>query len=214
MNEKRYRVVALGKPSSQEQSQWYMQRYVTQFPSDGEMVLFDRSWYSRAMVEPVFGFCTEAQYESFMRSVVGFEEDLIRGGFILVKLYFSVSKREQQRRFERRRTDPLRSWKLSEVDVQAQELWQEFTERKYHMLRQTHTLSCPWTIIRSNDKQQARLNAIKVVLNAVDYHHRDPELDFTPDPDIVVPGDREIKAMANRTKDRRRGTDRRRKRGG
>lgn len=195
MNEKRYRVVALGKPSSEEQSQWYMQRYVSQFPSDGEMVLFDRSWYNRAMVEPVFGFCTDGQYESFMRSVVGFEEDLIRGGFILLKLYFSVTKKEQQRRFDSRRNDPLRSWKLSEVDMQAQELWDDFTERKYDMLCRTHTLSAPWTIIRSNDKQQARMNAMKMILNAVDYADRDVDLDFTPDPRIVVPGDLEIKMM-------------------
>ncbi len=195
MNEKRYRVVALGKPSSEEQSQWYMQRYVTQFPSDGEIILFDRSWYNRAMVEPVLGFCSDDQYESFMRNVVGFEEDLIRGGFIVVKLYFSVTKKEQQRRFNNRKNDPLRSWKLSEVDLQAQDLWDEFTRRKYNMLARTHTLSCPWTVIRSNDKQKARLNAMKVILNAVDYADRNPKLDFDPDQKVVIPGDLEIKLM-------------------
>ncbi len=195
MNEKRYRAVALGKPSVEEQSQWYMQRYVSQFPADGEIVLFDRSWYNRAMVEPVLGFCTEDQYESFMRNVVGFEEDLVRGGFIVLKLYFSVTKKEQLRRFESRRNDPLRSWKLSEVDLQAQELWDDFTARKYEMLQRTHTLLCPWTIIRSNDKQKARLNAMKMILNAVDYGGRDTELDFTADPKVVVPGELELKLM-------------------
>ncbi len=195
MNEKRYRVVALGKPNSEEQSQWYMQRYVTQFPSDGEIVLFDRSWYNRAMVEPVLGFCTEDQHESFMRNVVGFEEDLIRGGFIVLKLYFSVTKKEQQRRFNSRKNDPLRSWKLSEVDLQAQDLWDDFTQRKYDMLVRTHTLSCPWTIIRSNDKQKARLNAMKVILNSVDYADRNPDLDFTADQKVVIPGDLETKLM-------------------
>ena len=121
MNEKHYRVVALGKPTEEQRGQWYFQRYVAQFPTASEMVLFDRSWYNRAMVEPVFGFCTDEEYKLFMRGVTGFEKDLVRQGTILVKLYFSVTKEEQQRRFDRRRTDPLRQWKLSEVDVQAQE---------------------------------------------------------------------------------------------
>jgi polyphosphate kinase 2 len=195
MNVKHYRVVALGKPTEEQRSQWYLQRYVAQFPTGGEMVLFDRSWYNRAMVEPVFGFCTEKEHKDFLRGVVGFEKDLVRQGTLLVKLYFSVTKDEQQRRFERRRDDPLRQWKLSEIDVQAQDLWDNFTERKYEMLRRTHTNVAPWTIIRSEDKHIARLNAMRVILNAVDYEDRDPDLDFVPDPTIVLSGAHEVEIM-------------------
>ncbi|MCB1869028.1 MAG: polyphosphate kinase 2 [Gammaproteobacteria bacterium] len=195
MNEKHYRVVALGKPTDHEKSQWFFQKYVRQFPRGGEIVLFDRSWYNRAMVEPVFGFCTDMEYQNFMRGVGGFEKDLVRQGTILIKLYFSVTKEEQARRFERRKTDPLRQWKLSEVDVQAQERWEDFTNVKHEMLKQTHTTHAPWTIIRSNDKHQARLNAMRVILNSVRYSRLDPDLDFVPDPRIVVSGSRELEMM-------------------
>ncbi len=195
MNEKHYRVVALGKPTENEKTEWFFQKYVRQFPRGGEVVLFDRSWYNRAMVEPVFGFCSEDEYKNFMRGVTGFEKDLIRQGTILVKLYFSVTKEEQARRFERRKTDPLRQWKLSEVDVQAQERWDEFTNVKYQMLKKTHTTHAPWKIIRSNDKHQARLNAMKVILNSVPYDRGDTEVDFVPDPNIVVSGSRELETM-------------------
>lgn len=195
MNEKHYRVVAMAKPTEEQRTQWYFQKYVEHFPRGGEMVLFDRSWYNRAMVEPVFGFCTSDEYEAFLRGVVGFEKDLVRQGTILLKLYFSVSKQEQARRFQRRTNDPLRQWKLSEVDVQAQEHWDEFTEMKYQMLKATSTIAAPWTIIRSESKQNARLNAMKVILNSVDYTDRDPELDFSRDPNIVVSGAREIEIM-------------------
>lgn len=195
MNEKHYRVVALGKPTEEQRTEWYFQRYVAQFPTGGEMVLFDRSWYNRAMVEPVFGFCTEHEYRNFMRGVVGFEKDLVRQGTILVKLYFSVTKKEQARRFERRRDDPLRQWKLSEIDVQAQEHWDDFTERKYQMLSRTSTIDAPWTVIRSGDKHRARLNAMKVILNAVDYGPRPKRLDFVPDPTVVLSGAQEIQLM-------------------
>ena len=195
MNEKHYRVVALGKPTEEQRTEWYFQRYVAQFPTGGEMVLFDRSWYNRAMVEPVFGFCTEHEYRNFMRGVVGFEKDLVRQGTILVKLYFSVTKKEQARRFERRRDDPLRQWKLSEIDVQAQEHWDDFTERKYQMLSRTSTIDAPWTVIRSEDKHRARLNAMKVILNAVDYGPRPKRLDFVPDPKVVLSGAQEIQVM-------------------
>jgi len=195
MNEKHYRVVALGKPTDMQRSQWYLQRYVAQFPRGGEMVLFDRSWYNRAMVEPVLGFCTPEEHQNFLRGVVGFEKDLVRQGTILLKLYFSVTKKEQLRRFERRRDDPLRQWKLSEVDLQAQDLWDEFTERKYEMLERTHTNVAPWTIIRSKDKHQARLNAMKVILGAIDYDDRDSALDFVPDREIVVSGSHEVELM-------------------
>ena len=195
MNEKHYRVVALGKPTEQNRTEWYFQRYVAQFPRGGEIVLFDRSWYNRAMVEPVFGFCTRDEYEHFMKGVVGFEKDLVRQGTVLIKLYFSVTKEEQARRFERRRDDPLRQWKLSEIDVQAQEHWEDFTERKYDMLRRTSTAAAPWTIIRSGSKPKARLNAMKVILNSVPYEGRDPDMDFVPDPDVVISGAQEISLM-------------------
>ncbi len=195
MNEKHYRVVALGKPTEEQRTQWFFQKYVAHLPRGGETVLFDRSWYNRAMVEPVFGFCTVEEYKNFMKGVPGFEKDLVRQGLTLIKLYFSVTKEEQARRFERRKTDPLRQWKLSEVDVQAQERWDEFTNVKYTMLKRTHTASCPWTIIRSNDKHQARINAMKVILNSVPYERLNPDLDFVPDPDIVVSGAREIELM-------------------
>ncbi|MCB1829368.1 MAG: polyphosphate kinase 2 [Chromatiaceae bacterium] len=195
MNEKHYRVVALGKPTDHEKSQWFFQKYVRQFPRGGEIVLFDRSWYNRAMVEPVFGFCTDLEYQNFMRGVGGFEKDLVRQGTVLIKLYFSVTKEEQARRFERRKTDPLRQWKLSEVDVQAQERWEDFTNVKHEMLKQTHTTHAPWTIIRSNDKHLARLNAMRVILNSVRYTRLDPDLDFVPDPRVVVSGSRELEMM-------------------
>jgi polyphosphate kinase len=195
MNEKHYRVVALGRPTEEQRTQWYFQRYVAELPTGGELVLFDRSWYNRAMVERVFGFCTRREYRNFLRGVTGFEKDLVRQGTILVKLYFSVTKEEQARRFERRRTDLLRQWKLSEIDLQAQDRWDDFTKLKYEMLLRTHTRTAPWLIIRSNDKQSARLNTIKVILNAVDYKNRDPDLDLTPDPRIVVSGAEEVAIM-------------------
>ncbi len=195
MNEKHYRVVALGKPTEEQRSQWYFQRYVAQFPTGGEIVLFDRSWYNRSMVEPVLGFCTSEEHRNFMKGVVGFEKDLVRQGTLLLKLYFSVTRKEQARRFERRRNDPLRQWKLSEVDAQAQDLWDEFTTAKYEMLKRTHTSNAPWTIIRSQDKHNARLNAMKVILDSVDYEGRNQALDFVPDPSIVVSGAHEIEMM-------------------
>ena len=195
MNETRYRVVALGKPTEQQKTQWYFQRYIENFPSGGEMVLFDRSWYNRAMVEPVFGFCTKKQYRDFLRGVVGFEKDLVRQGIVLVKLYFSVDKETQAQRFDRRRNDPLRQWKLSEIDVQAQEFWDDFTEMKHRMLERTSTGSSPWTIIRSTVKSEARLNALKVILNAVDYADRNPDLNFKPDPEVVLTGKAELARM-------------------
>ena len=195
MNEKHYRVVALGKPTENQRTQWFFQRYVTQFPRGGEVVLFDRSWYNRAVVEPIFGFCTPEEYKNFMRGVTGFEKDLVRQGTILVKLYFSVTKEEQARRFDRRKTDPLRQWKLSEVDLQAQERWDDFTNQKYEMLKKTHTTHAPWTVIRSNDKYMARINAMKVILNSVPYVRGDEEIDFVPNPDIVISGAREVEIM-------------------
>jgi polyphosphate kinase 2 len=195
MNEKHYRVVALGKPTEEQRTQWFFQKYVAQFPRGGEIVLFDRSWYNRAIVEPIFGFCTTTEYENFMHGVVGFEKDLVRQGTILVKLYFSVTKDEQERRFERRKTDPLRQWKLSEIDVQAQDRWDDFSHQKHEMLKRSHTAQAPWTVIRSNNKYRARLNAMKVILNSVPYERRNRELDYVPDPEIVISGARELEIM-------------------
>ena len=200
MNEKHYRVVALGKPTEEQRTQWFYQKYISHFPRGGEIVLFDRSWYNRAMVEHVFGFCTQKEYDDFMKGVKGFEKDLTRQGIILIKLYFSVTKDEQARRFERRKTDPLRQWKLSEIDMQAQDRWDEFTETKYNMIKETHSHNAPWTIIRSNDKQQARLEALKVIVNSINYEGRDTTLDYTLNPNIVISGAREIEIMdAQRT---------------
>ena len=195
MNEKHYRVVALGKPTEEQKTQWFFQKYVREFPRGGEVVLFDRSWYNRAIVEPVFGFCTDEEYENFMVGCPGFEKDIVRQGTIFIKLYFSVTKEEQARRFERRKTDPLRQWKLSEIDVQAQDRWDDFTSQKYEMLKRTHTNHAPWTVIRSNDKHLARLNAMKVILNAVPYERLDPSLDFVPASEVVISGSRELELM-------------------
>jgi len=195
MNVKHYRVVALGKPTDSEKSEWFIQKYIRQFPQGGEVVMFDRSWYNRAMVEPVFGFCTDEEYKNFNRGVTGFEKDLIRQGTILVKLYFSVTKQEQARRFDKRKSDPLSQWKLSEVDVQAQERWDDFTNVKYEMLKRTHTTHAPWKVIRSNNKHFARLNAMKVILNSVPYERANLELDDVPDPEVVISGSRELEMM-------------------
>ena len=202
MNEKHYRVVALGKPSDVERTQWYFQRYIQQFPKAGEVVIFDRSWYNRSMVEPVFGFCTQEEYETFMKTVTRFEEDLIAHGIHFLKIYFSVSKDEQAKRFEEREENPLKQWKLSEIDIQMQERWDEFTAKKYRMLKETNTKKSPWTIIRSDDKFIARYNAIKTILNKVDYEGRDTRIDFTVDPDIVISAEKELENMdqtANKT---------------
>ena len=195
MNEKHYRVVALAKPSDSARTQWFFQRYVEHFPRGGEVVLFDRSWYNRAMVEPVFGFCTPEEYKNFMKGVVGFEKDLVRQGTILIKLYFSVTKNEQARRFNRRKNDALRQWKLSEVDLQAQERWDDFTNQKYEMLKRTHSNHAPWTVIRSNNKHEARLNAMRAILNSAPYERGNHELDFVPNSEILISGSREVEQM-------------------
>ncbi len=203
MNEKRYSIVALGKPSERQRTELHIKRYIEQFPQAGEIVLFDRSWYNRAMVEPVMGFCSAAQYKRFMNKVVSYEENFISDRkTVLLKLYFSVSKDEQQRRFERRLNDPLRQWKLSEVDLQAQDLWDEFTEKKFRLLKKTHTERTPWFVIRSDDKHLARLETMKVILNSIRYRGRSRRLDFEPDPEVLIPGDQEIKIMERQ---RRRG---------
>jgi polyphosphate kinase 2 len=196
MNEKHYRIVALGKPSQVQRTELHMKRYIEQFPHSGEIVLFDRSWYNRAMVEPVMGFCTMAQYKRFMNKVTTYEKNFIDDGkTVLLKLYFSVSREEQAKRFDRRKNDPLRQWKLSEVDLQAQDLWDKFTEAKYLLLKKTHTKLSKWYIVKSDDKHKARLNTIKLILNSTRYSGRSRTLDFTPDPKIIIPGDRELRIM-------------------
>lgn len=197
MNEKHYRVVALGKPNPVQQTELHMKRYIEQFPRAGEIVLFDRSWYNRAMVEPVMGFCSRAQYHRFLKKVTLYENNFIldAGKTILLKLYYSVSKEEQAKRFERRRNDPLRQWKLSEVDLQAQDLWDEFTQKKMVMLQKTHTRDCPWWVIKSDDKHRARLETMKLILSSVKYRGRRRNLDYTPDHEVVVPGDTELQRM-------------------
>ena len=201
LNEKHYRVVALGKPTDEQRTELHMKRYIEQFPHAGEIVLFDRSWYNRALVEPVMGFCTQKQYREFMQRVIGYEERVLADGTTnLIKLYFSVSKEEQQRRFERRRNDPLRQWKLSEVDLQAQALWDEFTEKKYQLLQKTHTPESPWWIIRSDDKHLARRETLKLILHLNAYLGRSRTIDFKPDPSVVIPGDAELKIMKSQRK--------------
>ncbi len=201
MNEKHYRIVALGKPSKDQQTQLHIKRYIEQFPRAGEIVLFDRSWYNRAMVEPVMGFCTQKQYRRFMKKISSYECNFAGdGSTILLKLYFSVSKDEQAYRFARRQNDPLRQWKLSEVDLQAQDLWDEFTEKKYIMLKKTHTRETPFYIIKSDDKHLARLNTMRLILKSAKYSGRSRKLNFTPDPKIVVPGNKELKTMEKQRK--------------
>lgn len=195
MNNKHYRVVALGKPTETQKNQWFFQRYIEHFPTGGEIVLFDRSWYNRAMVEPIFGFCTKEEHEIFMEDVVNFEQDLVRQGMVLIKLYFSVSKEEQKRRFDRRIKDPLRQWKFSEVDMQAQDLWDEFSEKKYEMLRRTTSRSAPWHIVRSDNKHKARLEALKIILNSIDYDGRNYSLDFEADEEINISVQKELLQM-------------------
>jgi len=195
MNEKHYRVVALGKPTREQKSQWYFQKYVAHFPRGGEVVLFDRSWYDRAMIERVFDFCTETEYQNFMRGVIGFEKDIVRQGTLLVKLYFSVTKEEQARRFRQRENDPLRKWKFEEVDWQVQDRWDEFSEQKHQILKHTSTHEAPWVVIRSDSKPRARLNAMKVILNAVPYDRLDKTLNLVPNREFAISAARELELM-------------------
>lgn len=180
------RVIALPKPTEAESGQWYFQRYVRQLPDPGEIVLFDRSWYNRAVVEPVMGFCTDAQYERFMEQVVGFERMLLDEGLLLVKLWFSIDRAEQERRIDGRRQNPLKRWKLSAVDEQAQRHWDSFTRHKNEMFRRTSTEPSPWTVIRGNNKKDARLESIRHVLHSLEYADAgQPGLRLEPDPAIV-----------------------------
>jgi polyphosphate kinase len=179
------RVVALEKPTDSEKSQWYFQRYVSHLPSAGEMVLFDRSWYNRAGVERVMGFCTSEQYLEFLRQAPMFEDMLVSEGIHLTKFWFSVSPAEQRTRFAIRLVDPVRQWKFSPMDMASIDKWQEYTAAKEDMFRVTDTDIAPWIVVKSNDKKRARINAMRFLLAKFDYDDKDEELVGEPDPLIV-----------------------------
>ena len=185
LNPRGAHIVALAKPSETERGQWYFQRYVSQMPTAGEIAFFDRSWYNRAGVEHVMGFCTPNEYLEFMRQTPEFERMLVRSGIRLFKFWFSVSREEQLRRFMWRAKDPLKQWKLSPMDVESLGRWDEYTKAKESMLFHTDTADSPWTVIRSDDKKRARLNAIKYLLNALPYAGKDESLVSDVNPLIV-----------------------------
>ncbi|MGK9147844.1 polyphosphate kinase 2 [Plantibacter flavus] len=187
LNPRGARVVALEKPSARESTQWYFQRYVQHLPAAGEIVLFDRSWYNRAGVERVMGFCTPAQYDEFMRQAPAFEQMLVGDGIELVKFWFSVSADEQRTRFAIRQVDPVRQWKLSPMDLASLDKWGDYTRAKEAMLEATDTPDAPWTIVKSNDKKRARVEAMRHVLHRFDYDNKDHEVVGTPDTKIVGP---------------------------
>ncbi|MCX8085271.1 MAG: polyphosphate kinase 2 [Rhodocyclaceae bacterium] len=185
LNPRGARVVALEKPSEIERGQWYFQRYVQHLPTAGEIVLFDRSWYNRAGVERVMGFCTEAEYQEFMRQCPEFERMLVRQGIHLIKFWFSVSREEQRRRFKERRVHPLKQWKLSPIDLASLDKWDEYTKAKEAMFFYTDTADAPWTVIKSDCKKRARLQAMRYVLHRLPYTNKDPERIGPLDPLIV-----------------------------
>ena len=196
LNPRGARVVALEKPSDIERTQWYFQRYTQYLPSAGEIVLFDRSWYNRAGVEPVMGFCTTEEHHEFLREVPEFEKMLVKSGIILFKFYFSVSKKEQARRFKKREIDPLKQYKLSPVDKESQNLWDKYTIAKFSMLMASNTDNAPWTIIKSDDKKKARLNCIRHILSNLEYEKKTESKDFFKiDKDILISGTQEIENM-------------------
>jgi polyphosphate kinase len=187
LNPRGARVVALEKPTERERTQWYFQRYVDYLPAAGEIVMFDRSWYNRAGVERVMGYCTPEEYLEFMREAPELERMLVRSGIHLTKFWFSVSRGEQITRFARRQTDPVRQWKLSPTDLASLDKWDAYTEAKEAMFFYTDTADAPWTVIKSNDKKRARVSAIRHVLHTLDYTDKDPKLAGAPDPLIVGP---------------------------
>ena len=193
LNPRGARVVALEKPSDVEKTQWYFQRYVSHLPNGGEIVLFDRSWYNRAMVEAVMGFCTRKEQDDFLHEVQNVERSLVKYGKIkIIKFYFSVSQKEQARRFKARETDPLKQHKLSPVDKESQKLWAEYTTAKLLTLSHSHTVDAPWTIVKSDNKKQARLNAIIHLLNQFEY---DDKIKYEVDSTKIVFGRDEINNM-------------------
>ena len=185
LNPRGANVVALVKPTEREQSQWYLQRYVQHLPSAGEIVFFDRSWYNRAGVERVMGFCTPDQYTEFLKQAPAFEKMLVNDGIHVVKFWFSVSRAEQLTRFTIRQIDPVRQWKLSPMDLASLDKWDAYTEAKEAMFRKTDTKHSPWTVVKSNDKKRARLEAMRHVLHRFDYPGKDVDVVRTPDPLVV-----------------------------
>ncbi len=193
LNPRAMRVVALPRPSDEERGQWYFQRYIRQLPNKGEIVFFDRSWYNRAVVEPVMGFCTKREYQRFLQQVPEFEHMLYEDGVTLVKFWFSISKDEQYRRFAARRSNPLKQWKLSTVDEKAQDLWETYTRYKEEMFSKTHTTFSPWIIVKANDKQAARLESLRYVLNLFPYAGKEnATVRLAPDPNVVMRYHREM----------------------
>ena len=195
INPRGARVVALAKPSDREQTQWYFQRYATHLPAAGEMVFFDRSWYNRAMVEPIMGFCNDEQNKRFLKYVPLFERMLVKDGIMLFKFYFSVSKKYQFKRFKSRETNLLKQYKVSPVDKMAQDLWDQYSMRKFQMITETNRTIAPWIIFRSDNKKAARINCMKFLLSNIDYTDRISKADLIPDPEIVISGIDEIKIM-------------------
>ena len=186
LNPRTARVVALSKPSDRERGQWYFQRYVQHLPTAGEIVMFDRSWYNRAGVERVMGFCSDEEYRTFMTQAPAFERMLVDSGIHVTKLWFSVSRTEQRTRFAIRQLDPVRRWKLSPMDLASLDRWEDYTAAKEEMFRSTDKRYAPWTIIRSNDKKRARINAMRHFLTRFDYDGKDHEVVGTPDPLLVI----------------------------
>ena len=185
LNPRAARVVALNKPTDEERGQWYFQRYVDHLPTSGEMVLYDRSWYNRAGVERVMGFCEPAEYLEFMRQTPELERMLTRSGIRLYKYWFSVTQDEQKRRFESRATDPLKQWKLSPIDKASLDKWDDYTEAKEAMFFYTDTADAPWTVVKSNDKKRARINCMRHFLSTLDYPGKDLSIAQPPQPEIV-----------------------------
>jgi polyphosphate kinase len=185
LNPRAARIVALNKPSDVERGQWFFQRYIGQLPTAGEMVFYDRSWYNRAGVERVMGFCSPTEYLEFMRQAPEFERMLVRSGIRLYKYWFSVTREEQRKRFEARETDPLKRWKLSPIDKASLDKWDDYTEAKEAMFFYTDTADAPWVIVKSNDKKRARLNTMRHFLSTLDYPDKDPLVATPPDPLIV-----------------------------
>ncbi|WP_299625066.1 polyphosphate kinase 2 [uncultured Tenacibaculum sp.] len=187
LNPRSSRLVALNKPTEVERGQWYFQRYIKELPNPGEIVFFDRSWYNRAVVEPVMGFCTDAQYRKFLVQVPEFEHMLYEDGITVIKFWLSITKKEQLRRFEARMDNPLKHWKFSPVDKKGQELWDRYTYYKGEMFSNTHTTYCPWTIIKTNSKKTARLEAMRHVLSKFDYDGKEDAVTYlNPDPNVVM----------------------------
>ena len=195
INPRGARVIALDKPSDTEKTQWYFQRYTHYLPSAGEMVFLDRSWYNRAGVEPVMGFCTQEEHKEFLHEVAEYERMLVNSGTILLKFYFSVSKEEQERRFKKRKSDPLKQYKLSPVDEMSQNMWDQYTIAKYSMLLASHTDHAPWTVIRSDKKKEARINCIKHILSQIEYPDRIKKSRRKTDRNVLISGSQEIKNM-------------------